>query len=199
MSRHAAFRRQPVDPQVMAQLKTIALPAPTRGLVLSENEAYMQPGGALVLTNWAPTLRGIKLRGGLLRYNDLHALDTPSVPPVPSASRAPVISAFEYDSGTVHKMFAANNLKLFDVTTSMAPALVKGGNNSGNWAACQFANAGGEWLIAVNDYGDPPLRYNPATVGPPPGWCVLDATGITIPPASNAPDGASYSYGPART
>jgi hypothetical protein len=48
MSAHAAFRRQPVDQQVAQHLRTITIPAPTRGIIQNENEAYMQPGGALV-------------------------------------------------------------------------------------------------------------------------------------------------------
>jgi hypothetical protein len=75
MSRYIAFRRQPVDPQVAQQLRTITIPAPTRGIVQSENQAFMQPGGAVVQDNWAPTMRGVKLRGGYIRWCDLHALD----------------------------------------------------------------------------------------------------------------------------
>ena len=51
MSAHAAFRRQPVDQQVAQHLRTITIPAPTRGIIMNENEAYMQPGGALVQDN----------------------------------------------------------------------------------------------------------------------------------------------------
>ena len=32
----------------------------------------MQPGGALVQDNWAPTMRGVKLRGGYVRWCDLY-------------------------------------------------------------------------------------------------------------------------------
>ena len=48
VSQHQAFRRVPVPQQVAQAHKTVTLPAPTRGLIQSENEAYMQPGAALV-------------------------------------------------------------------------------------------------------------------------------------------------------
>lgn len=174
MSRHLAFRRQPVDQQTAQALRLITFPAPTRGIIENENEAYMQPGGAIVQDNWVSTMRGIKLRGGCVRYCDLHALDAPPLP-VPNPARAPVISAFEYQSGNTARMFAAQQTKLFDVTDPL-PVLVKGGQLSGNYASAQLANAainplGTNWLIAVNDAGDPPLRYNGTA------WGVLDPTG----------------------
>jgi hypothetical protein len=78
MSQYQAFRRQPVAQQVAQNLRTLTFPAPTRGLINNENEAYMQPGGAQVQDNWAPTMRGVKLRGGVARYCDLHSLDFPA-------------------------------------------------------------------------------------------------------------------------
>src|SRR4249920_35623 len=153
---YALNRRIPVPQQFEQSLRTTTFPAPTRGIIQSENESYMQPGGATVQDNWAPTMRGVKLRGGTVRYCDLHALDA-TVPPVPSALRKPVISTFTYVSGVTQKMFAAQATKLFDVTTGV-PALVKGGQTSGNYAAAQMSNAAGDWLIACNDAGDMPLR-----------------------------------------
>jgi hypothetical protein len=176
MSRYAAFRRQPVEPQAAAQLRETTLPAPTRGIIQDENEAYMRPGGAIIQDNWAPTLRGCKLRGGFIRHCVL-----------PEAVF--ISSGFEYSDGVSHKMFAANNVNLYDVTTS-TPALVNtwGGNNSGNWAAAQYTTADNvNWLLAVNDYGDPPLRFNGSI------WTRLDPP--ATPPAT-APDGASWITGP---
>ena len=75
MSRHAAFRRQPVEQQFAQNLRTVTLPAPTRGIIQNENESYMQPGGCVVCDNWAPTMRGVKLRGGSIMHCDLHSLE----------------------------------------------------------------------------------------------------------------------------
>ena len=174
MSRHMAFRRQPIDGQYAQNLKTVTLPAPTRGIIMDENEAYMKPGGAIVSDNWMPTLRGVKLRGGCIRWSVL-------------PETTPVISGFEYISGNIAKMFAGNAGKLYDVTANAAPTLVKSGQGSGNYAASQLANAEADWLIAVNDFGDFPLRYKGTT------WVVLDpglgapadgASAITYPPGT---------------
>ena len=159
MSAHMAFRRQPVPQQVAQKNMAMTMPAPTRGLVLSENLAFMKPGGAMVCDNWVPTMRGVKLRGGCVRWCTL-------------PETTPIISAFEYVSSNVERMFAANASKLYDV--SGTPTLVKGGQGSGNYAAAQLANAAGDWLIAVNDAGDFPLRFNGLT------WETLDAA--YIPP-----------------
>lgn len=76
MSRHLAFRRQPVEQSYAQNLRTRTFPAPSKGLIESENESFMQPGGCLICDNWAPTMRGVKLRGGSIRHCDLHALDS---------------------------------------------------------------------------------------------------------------------------
>jgi len=174
MSVHQGFRRVPVPQQAMQQMQVTMLPAPTRGIVESENLAYMTPGSALVQDNWAPTQRGVRLRGGCIRWCDLHALDTP-VPPVPDPSRKPIISSFSYSSRNIQRMFAAQQTKLFDVTAEL-PILVRDNQTSGNYASAQMSNAAGDWMIAVNDGGDLPLRFDGAN------WVTLTDADITGPP-----------------
>ena len=171
MSVHQAFRRATVPPQTAQKSTPYIIPAPTRGLVMSENLTFMQPGGAMICDNWVPTMRGVKLRGGFTKWCDVHSLDT-VVPPIGDASRKPIVSGFEYSSGngTTERMYAANATTLFDVTLSGFPTVVKTGQTSGNYAATQFANAGFDWLIAVNDGGDPVLRFNGTT------WTTLATT-----------------------
>ena len=89
MSQHQAFKRVAVPQQVAQQLQTITIPAPTRGIIQNENEAYMQPGGAVVCDNWKPTMKGVSLRGGCNRWAEL-------------PETTPVISAFEYVCGNHH-------------------------------------------------------------------------------------------------
>ena len=175
MSRHLAFRRQPVDPQMAQRHQAMSLPAPTRGMREDENLSFMQPGGAIVLDNWMPTLRSVKLRGGCTRWCDLHSLDDP-VPavPDPTGSRKPIISAFEYVSGFNYRMFAGQPTKLWDVTANV-PVLVKDTQTSGNYSASQLSNAAGEWMIAVNDAGDEPLRFDGAL------WTTLAPADLTGP------------------
>ena len=186
MSQHVMFRRQPVDNQVAEKHSVTTIPAPTRGIIETENYAFMKPGAALISDNWAPTLRGVKLRGGCIRWCDLHALDIP-IPPVPDATRKPVVSAFEYQSGNQWRMFAGQEDKLFDVTAAL-PVLVKDTQNSGNYAAVQLANAADDWMIVVNDAGDPPLRFDGAA------WIVLNAGQITGPVGSAVEFGENLVY-----
>src|ERR1700745_1853942 len=110
---YAAYRRQPVAQQAAQNLQMLVFPAPTRGIIESENAAYMLDGGALVQDNWLPTMRGVKLRGGCIRWCVL-------------PEQVPIISAFEYVTGSEQRMFAAQATKLYDVTTS-TPALVVAG------------------------------------------------------------------------
>lgn len=183
-----AFRRQPVPAQVAQALRTATIPAPTRGIVMNENEAFMMPGGANVQDNWYPTMRGIKLRGGTIRWCDLHALDA-VVPPVPSALRLPVISAFEYVDGNQQRMFAGQATKLFDVTAN-TPVLIKSGQASGNYSAAQLANMSGNYMVVVNDGGDFVLRTSNGTT-------FVTLTGV--PGAGGGPDGVTnITYDPAK-
>jgi hypothetical protein len=176
MSRHQAFRRVAVDQQVAQHLETITIPAPTRGLILNENETYMQPGGALVCDNWKPTMRGVSLRGGCTLWAQL-------------PETTPVVSGFEYASGANRKMFAANATKIYDVTTTV-PAVVKTGQASGNYVASQLANASGDFLTVANDAGDFLLRFDGTT------WTTLNAGQITAagPGSAAVAAGANLVY-----
>jgi hypothetical protein len=167
MSQHQFFRRSPVPPQAAQQLQTITIPAPTRGLILNENEAFMQPGAALVCDNWKPTMRGVSLRGGCEEWCQL-------------PETTPVISAFEYNSGVKHQIFAANQTKIYNVTTS-TPVEVDSTRTSGNHVASQLANQGGDFMIVADDAGDPLLRYDGTT------W-----TSLTTTTPSDWVNGAAY-------
>jgi hypothetical protein len=168
---YAAFRRVAVPPQVAEQLETTTFPAPTRGLILNENEGYMQPGGAVVMDNWKPTMKGASLRGGHVLWAQL-------------PETTPIYSAFNYQSGIIRKMYFGNATKLYDVT-STTPIAVKTGQTSGNYAAAQLANAAGDFLTVVNDAGDPPLRFDGTT------WTTLNAGQITGPVGTAVVAGAN--------
>jgi len=173
MSIHAAFRRQPM-PQGAQQLQTITIPAPTRGIIQSENEAFMQPGGAIVHDNWAPTMRGVKLRGGYIRWCEL-----------PETTR--IISGFDYVSANNQRMYVGNATKLYDVTSS-TPVLVKSGQASGNYVSAQLFNQSGNWLLALNDAGDFVLRTKDGIV-----WTTLSGV------IGNAADGLpNITYDPTK-
>lgn len=156
------------------QLQATTLPAPTRGIIQSENYTYMTPGGALVCDNWMPTMRGLKLRGGCQRWCVL-------------PETTPIISGFEYISGNVQRMYAANATKLYDTTTT-TPTLIKSGQASGNYCASQLANQAGDFMMVVNDGGDFPLRFDGTT------WTTLNAGQITGPAGSTVVAGKNLTY-----
>ena len=168
-----------MPPQVAQKLEFTTLPAPTRGIVLDENETYMKPGATVVMDNWKPTLKGVSLRGGCEEWLQL-------------PETTPVISAFNYASSSInHQMFACNATKVYNVTT--VPAVqVASGHTSGNYAAAQMANASDDWLIAVNDAGNPPLRYNGTA------WEVMDAAYVPaggLPSKITGPAGSAVENG----
>ena len=91
-------------------------------------------------------------------------------------------------------MYVGTATSLYDVT-SIVPTLIKSGQSSGNYAAAQFANQGGDWLIVTNEAGDAPLRFNGST------WDVLDPTLptppenlITGPPDTPIENGKGLTY-----
>jgi hypothetical protein len=174
MSQHQLFRRTAVPQQVATKQETVVFPAPSRGLILNENESYMQPGAAIVMDNWAPTMKGAKIRGGSLLWATL-------------PETTPIISAFTYISPTTtRRMFVANAAKIYDVTTT-TPVLVASGKLSGNYSTAQLANQGGNFLTVVNDAGDYPMRFDGAA------WTMLNASQITAStttyPSNNVSDG----------
>lgn len=175
MSMHQAFRRAAVPQQVAQQLQTKVIPAPNRGIVLNENYTFMQPGASLVSDNWVPTMRGVKLRAGCARWCELPQTD-------------PVISGFTYKSGDIEKMYVANVNRVYDVTSSGVPVEIANGRTSGNYASAQLANAAGDFLMAVNDNGDPPLRFDGAT------WTLLNTGQITGPGGSAVEFGGNLVY-----
>jgi hypothetical protein len=161
MTAYAKFKRQPLPSQLQQQMQTTTIPAPTRGIIMNENEAFMQPGGAIVCDNWAPTMRGVKLRGGCVRWATL-------------PENTPVISGFEFISGNNQRIFAGNATKLYDVTTS-TPVLIKSGQLSGNYVASQMANQGTppDHMLVCNDAGDYVLHFDGTT------WTTFNAGQIT--------------------
>ena len=64
MSQHQFFRRVAVPQQMAQRVETTTFPAPVRGLIINENESYMQPGAAVIMDNWKPTMKSAALRGG---------------------------------------------------------------------------------------------------------------------------------------
>lgn len=175
MSNRQGFRRQPVSMQAAQVLRATILPAPTRGLILNENYTFMKPGAAVVLDNWAPTTRSVKLRGGCIRHCVL-------------PETTPIVSMFEYLSGNTQQIFAANSTKIYNVTTAGFPVEVASGQHSGNYAASELSNASGDHMLVVNDDGDDVLHYDGTT------WTVFNAGQITGPAGTPVVAGHNLVY-----
>jgi len=165
VSQHQAFRRVPVQ-QGALQYTPHTIPAPVKGIVEIENWAYTAPGTAIILNNWFPTQRGIRLRGGTERWAVLP--NTADDPPVTE----PIRSGLEYVSGSVHRMFAATPTRLFDVSFPDSPVLEFDDLTDGHFGFAQLANMGGDFMLAVNDAGDYVRRYDGVT------WVYLDTLAV---------------------
>jgi hypothetical protein len=162
MSVHQAFRRQPVNPQLALNHQAVTIPAPNRGIIESENQAFLQPGAATIQDNWVSTLRGVKLRGGCIRW---------SVLPEP----APILSGFDYINANEHKMFVGNATKLYDVTGGGDPILIREGQSGGIYVASQMSNASGNHMLVANEGGNFLLHYDGTT------WTTYNSGQITAP------------------
>jgi hypothetical protein len=132
-------RIQPSPPKV----KMMPLPAPVGGLVTSQNIGAMEPGTAIVLTNWFPTRTGTKVRGG----NTLHA----------TLGDAPVESIMNY-AGNTRAIFAAAGGNIYDVTSPADPTIPPDpaveDQTSNYYSFINFATTGGYFMSVVNGTDD---------------------------------------------
>lgn len=134
-----SFRRRtiPSSAQMGADTKTFL--APVRGWIQSENLATSSPNGASILENFFPTTRGIRPRGGSLRHATIDD---------------GVKSLMVWRSGGVETLFASDADSIYEITTPASPTVQPTADvttlGGGNFSSVMFANAGGDFLIAVN-------------------------------------------------
>lgn len=143
-----SFRRRNMPGPAQAHSFPKSFPAPIRGWIESESLAQDIQGGASVLENFFPTTRGIRPRGGLLR----HATIT-----------AGVQSLMVWRSGTAERLFGSDSTAIYNITSpaspTVQPAADVSGLASGTFSSVMFANAAGDFLVAVNGANDRQL-YN---------------------------------------
>jgi hypothetical protein len=146
----------------------VTFPAPTGGLVTTVDMASQQPGTAVVLRNFFPTLTGCRVRGGSQRKGL-------------AADGADIKSAFKYKSGSTERLFMATATAIYNMTSPAAPptttAADVSGMSSGDWCAFQHANTSGAYLVCVNGANDRQL-YDGST------WATTAITftdGTTMP------------------
>jgi len=172
---YAAGRRVPVQPQFEPESAPVHFPAPTGGWVSAKNPAadgkvpfklYGPP--AERLENFFPDEVGISVMGGSALYATIGAF--------------PCESMWAYIGGTTHKLAAAGNGKIFDITTPGSPTVPPSADVTGrttNYYSTQnFATSGGNYLYACNDT-DKPLLYDGTTYTAIDGVSVPAITGVT--------------------
>lgn len=182
---YQAFRRQPIPPPSRQQARVriplsqaVHFRAPTGGWVSAKNPAansqvpfklYGPP--AEKLENFFPTESGIEVMGGSKQYAA-----------IATAGAFPCESMWAYIGGTTHKLAAAGNGSIFDITTpastTVPPAADVTGRTSNYYSAQNFATSGGNYLYACNDT-DKPLLYNGTAYTAIDGGSVPAITGVT--------------------
>lgn len=140
-----------------SRVQKVSIPAPVNGLVLNRTGAQSDPLSAERLSNWFPTTRGARVRGGIEH--------------VANASGA-VVSMFVYSHPENAAMFAATEAKIHDVTglnTSITAPAVLTGQTAGYYSTQQIGTAGGDYLYAVNG-ADAALLFDGVS------WAAVDAS-----------------------
>ena len=165
MQVRAKKKASPKGQTQMPPAQQYAFAAPIRGLVLNENIAMAQQGGAQVLDNWICTTTGAKVRAGTADHIPLGAK---------------VLSMFVYRSSGVESAFGATTTSIFPITTASltSPTASVTGQTSGAYSAEQFGTAGGDYLYAVNGTDDA-LLFDGATWTPINGASSPAITGVT--------------------
>lgn len=132
--------RQPTQNRKPRKTNLSSFPVPHAGLIGNRNLALpagqAQPPGAVMQTNFFPTASGAILRRGLSRKATI------------AGGRA-VASMFTYSLGPQQKLFAADSLGIWEVTSG-TPVSILTGKTNGNWTVLQFATPGLNYLIGVN-------------------------------------------------
>lgn len=120
------------------------IPAPIGGLVTSQNVGAMEPGTAIVLTNWFPTRTGIRVRGGNIKYE--------------TTGTNPVETLISYVGTTDRQMFAAAGGDIFPATNVVdpdtPPTPVVTGQTANYYSYVNFPVTGGNYMPVVNGADD---------------------------------------------
>lgn len=136
-------RHKGQEPTSRVPAEKHTFPAPVRGWATDSPLPERQEGVARLLDNWVPTLRGIRVRGGLSESADL---------------TDPVYTLASYRS-SVEKLLAATADTIYEVGGSS----LKGSLTSGEFSTVQFGTTGGDYLYFVNGSDNAQL-YDGTTV-----------------------------------
>ena len=117
--------------------RTVALPAPWKGLNTRDRLEETDPGYATILENLIPGNAELQFRRG-------HVAHLTSLPD------APVETLMECTTGGNRKLFAAVGTEIYDATTEDVGILAVSGLTNARWQHTMYATAGGQFLVCVN-------------------------------------------------
>jgi hypothetical protein len=140
--------------------KTYVRNPPTKGWVTNQNIANMDEEAAVILDNFFPEARDIRLRAGSVEHASLPGAD-------------PVLTVAVYEQGGVTTIFAAQAGNIYDVTaggTITVPAVT--GQNSDYYIGLNYVTSAGQYLYLVNGVDDPQI-YDGSS------WTTPTITGVT--------------------
>lgn len=120
--------------------RTKTLPAPTKGWYVGANLADAPAQTAFILDNAFPQLDYIRLRRGSASWST-------------GMGAYPVRSLMTWTNGATHKMFAACNNSIYEVSSAGAVGAAAVTGLSGDYfEPIQFTGPGGTFLVAANGY-----------------------------------------------
>ena len=137
--------------------RTQAIPAPVTGWNTRDALAAMEPTDAVLLDNWFPTTGKVTIRPGYSEFA--------------TGMSGNVDTLAEYEATTTHKLIAASDGELWDITGGGSASSLASGFSSNQW---QWANFNGR-IFFVNGT-DAPQDYNGSSVSAT-SW---SGTGLTI-------------------
>lgn len=125
-------------PKRRREAQQVTFAAPLAGLIEDQPVLTANTLGAVVLENFLPTTRGVKVRGGTKQIFD-------------AGSDASFKSMFNFNDAGDEKLFAASDGDIFEASNSAAEdSPSASGFDGGYWSAQQLTTSGGTYLVCVN-------------------------------------------------
>mgnify|MGYP003439563970 FL=1 len=141
------MRSKPVKVGNRAVSKAISVSAPTGGINDTSPMAAMEPNFCLSLVNMFPGNEALRVRGGSRV--------------VASGLSGSVKTLIPYTSlSGSHKLFAATDAGVYDVTNAVSSPAIAHTLISGNVDFVQFSNPAGNFLVCTNSSTDPTFYYD---------------------------------------
>lgn len=146
------------NPSRVPKALTTQIPAPVKGWT-TDTPVEAEEGTALLLENWFAEPDAVRIRRGCIEYA--------------SGLSGDVSTLMGYVSGTTHKLFAADDGNIYDITAGGAVgAAAVSGLTNGWWQQTMFSTSGGQFMVIAN--GEDSVRNFDGTT-----WTTPVITGVT--------------------